>query len=47
MIKMKLEFEELISQEHTLLERIEDSQEKLEKLYNLAPGKPVVKRQDY
>ena len=41
LIKLKLEFEELISQEWTLLERIENSRKKLEKLYNLAPPKPV------
>ena len=38
---LKLEFEELIAQEQTLLERIEESRKKLEKLYNLAPPKPV------
>ncbi len=38
LLKLKLEFEELISQERTLLERIEDSRMKLEKQYNLAPG---------
>ena len=34
---LKLEFEELIAQEQTLLERIEESRKKLEKLYNVAP----------
>ncbi len=46
LLKLKLEFEELISQERTLLERIEDSRKKLEKQYNLAPGKPVSGSQD-
>jgi hypothetical protein len=40
LIKLKLEFGELISQEQTLLERIEESRKKLEKLYNLSPPKP-------
>lgn len=41
LLKLKLEFEELISQERTLLERIEDSRKRLEKLYHLSPPKPV------
>jgi hypothetical protein len=45
LLKFKLEFEELILQEQTLLERIEDSRKMLEKLYNLSAAKPVAHNQ--